>query len=203
MELLLGNKDYSSWSFRRVARPTASEYPLYGARSLVRDAGLARRDREALADAQGPGAPRRRPRGRRVARDLRIRRREIPRRWRSSWPDDLRARAVARAVSCEMHAGFSGDAQRPLHGRRAPRAEGRALRRDARRRRARAGDLGRLPDALWRPRERGPRRAVSLRPLLDRRRDVCARCLALPDVGRARRADCCPRVVRDDARRFP
>jgi hypothetical protein len=90
------------------------------------------------------------------------------------WPADPAARALARAIAAEMHAGFGPlrrhlpmNMWRPVTPRQlTPEVECPPHR----------GDLDRLPQGLW------WRRRVSVRRLRRRGCDVCARCLPLPHL---------------------
>ena len=93
------------------------------------------------------------------------------------WPRDAAARALARAVSAEMHSGFQALRDSlPLNCRR--RADGiRRAARSATRRRTHHAHLARMSRMCgW--------RRIPVRRLHDRRCDVCAGRFALPHVRR-------------------
>ena len=92
------------------------------------------------------------------------------------WPADRAARAHARSISAEMHSGFM--ALRNECGMNLHRPVGAvtAVGGCAGQCRAGAGDLDRLPRAPWR------RRAVPVRRLHGGGRDVCARRASLPHL---------------------
>ena len=93
------------------------------------------------------------------------------------WPADLKARAFARSISSEMHAGFEALRQHCSMNMRRDRNKPRELTPEVKAERdADRCDLEREPRAL---RRRG---AVPVRRILECRRDVCAGGVALCEL---------------------
>ena len=93
------------------------------------------------------------------------------------WPEDPVARAHARSIAAEMHSGFVALRKHfdmALFDRRPTPDDPQALKDAA----AHPDDLARMPRALG----RGRRRAVPVRPLVNRRRGLCAGGDALPHL---------------------
>jgi glutathione S-transferase len=103
LEIIIGDKNYSSWSMRAwlALELTGAAYDEIVVPLDQPD--TAERIR-VLAVRPGAGPPRRGSRHLGLARDLRVPGGEVP--GTGLWPEDRRARAVARAVSAEMHSGF-------------------------------------------------------------------------------------------------
>ena len=80
------------------------------------------------------------------------------------WPTDPAARAAARAVSAEMHAGFAAMRQRIADEHPLQLSGPRADLRGAGRHQPDHVDLARLPQPLWRGEGRFPVRSVSRSP---------------------------------------
>ena len=183
LKLIIGNKNYSSWSMRPWIAMKVAGIPfdetvisLYVEGSEGEDQGAFRRRQGADPDRRSGNA--------KCACGNRSRSSNT---WRTNsptagfWPSDPAARAHARAISTEMHAGFV-----PLRSECAmnmwrPPAK-RASAPTPGERRAHCRDLDRDACAL----RRG--RAVPVRQVLRRRRDVCADRLALRDLRGRRRA---------------
>jgi glutathione S-transferase len=106
LKLVIGNKNYSSWSMRPWLALRANDIPfeevfipLYTGRQ-----GGQGPDPELFPRGQGAGADRWRRHGVGFAFDHRISRRKFPQ--AKLWPEDRARRAHARSISAEMHSGF-------------------------------------------------------------------------------------------------
>ena len=138
--------------------------PLRGSGDPARSCRYARKAPRLFTERQGAGAHRRRRGDMGIARHHRISRRKIPK--KPIWPETRAARALARALAAEMHAGFQ-----PLRGASAdqfpPRRRTRELTPEAAaRHRPHRSRLGFDAPALR------PWRAVPVRSILRRRCDV-------------------------------
>ncbi len=92
------------------------------------------------------------------------------------WPDDARTRAEARAVSAEMHSGFPGSARPAGNGFRAQTSHAGIARGNERPDRAHPENMDRCACSPW--------RSVSVRAFLHRRLHVCAGVFALSHLWR-------------------
>ena len=138
LRLIIGNKNYSSWSFRPwLAMKVAG---IAFAETLISlEAADFKSRLLALSSRQGAGSDRRRRTHLGIASDPRISGRKIPA--AGLWPQDPAARAHARAVASEMHAGFRALRRLlPMNVSRSPMP--RALDADAR------TDVARI-EAIW------------------------------------------------------
>ena len=165
LTIYLGNKNYASWSLRAwlALKRSAAEFdevviPLYQPGS--------RRDGHAiLALGTGAGIAARRADGLGQSGHLRISGRNLSR--GRAVAADPAARAVARAVSAEMHAGFAALRRESADEHPVELSRPRRDLRGAGRHQPDHGDLARLPHPLRRGQRRFP-----VRPVHDRRRDV-------------------------------
>ena len=181
--LTIGNKAYSSWSLRPWILLDAVRHPVRRDRDPARPARNPSRDRGRQSQRQSAGARCRWPFHRRIARHHGIRRPKssphLP-----VWPRDRAARATARALSSEMHAGFQALRQVcPTNFRREPKPV--PIGPDVR------SDIDRI-EAAWRRRPSdvtGKMRPFPVRCLLGGRRHVRARgqSLSMPTPSRSGR----------------
>ena len=168
LKLVIGNKNYSSWSMRPWLALRANNIafeeifiPLYTGDKADKERILG-----FIAFRQGAGADR----GDVTVWDSLAIIEYLAERFPEArlWPEDRASRAHARSISAEMHSGFvplRNECGMNLHR---PIGAVDAVRRCARQYRADPGNLGGVPCALRQA------RAVSVRRLLRRGCDVCA-----------------------------
>ena len=178
LRLVIGDKQLSSWSMRAWFLLRQLALPFEEIALRARHAGLCGRDRTPFAGRARAGADRRCVSRLGLARDRRVRQRAG---WRSRLARDTGGTRTG-TVSERRDAFRIRGAARPVAVRRRLHW----VHEHARRR----GPGGPAPDRIdlvGVPRTAARRRSVAVRSLLDRRRDVCARYVALPDLRRATR----------------
>ena len=147
LHLVIGNKNYSSWSLRPWIAMKAAGIPFEETVISLDAPDFKARVAKLSRHRQGAGADRWRCARLGIARDPGISRGEISG-MRGLWPADASARAHARAVAAEMHAGFLPLRRHlPMNMWRPVKARD-ADARGCRQCHAHRRDLERLPDAL-------------------------------------------------------